>query len=363
MLCGVVAVSEAETGGSRLSMTDRADHANDGLQESIPASRFKRLTERDGIALREEVEQFGSSPSKPVTWRAATDRFEEYLSEKGGTDMVFEDPEGNLAKGSDPHRFAEEYGDKQYAKLKDLERAVQRKYGKMLHTAMLTISASATPQGEFLPPVDHLDELLASWDAVRRALDRVLGDRRYARLAILEPHPGDGDNNGYLHIHIAVFMEGFVSASEFEPVYDAHVRNCDFAGKKAHTADNIDVRHTGLDRGELAVMNHARAEGYPYSSESIGNLACYLAEYLNTHSDPLDQPECVRASNAVLWATGRQRWRPCQQAQKFMAYDGPEQNTDWEFIGIEDASGEFHEVSEGSGGVSRFVTGSGLPPD
>jgi hypothetical protein len=183
---------------------------------------------------------------------------------------------------------------------------------------------------------------------VRRELDRVLEDRRYARLAILEPHPSDGDNNGYLHIHIAVFMQGYVPPEAFERVYDAHVRNCDFAKKQAHTTGDIDVRHTGLDREEMAQMNHSQAEGYSYSSESIGNLACYLAEYLGTYDDPLDQPEHVKAANAVLWATGRQRWRPGSTAQEFMKYDGPDDplKSEWEFVGIKDSEGEIHPVRD-----------------
>jgi hypothetical protein len=233
---------------------------------------------------------------------------------------------------------------------------------------MLTLTASATPDGEHLPPVDHLDELLASWDAVRRELDRVLEDRRYARLAILEPHPSDGDNNGYLHIHVAVFMQGYVPPEAFERVYDAHVRNCDFAKKQAHTTGDIDVRHTGLDRGEMAQMNHSQAEGYSYSSESIGNLACYLAEYLGTYDDPLDQPEHVKAANAVLWATGRQRWRPGSTAQEFMKYDGPDDplKSEWEFVGIKDSEGEIHPVRDDDDDESdgcSYLFETAPPPD
>jgi len=35
---------------------------------------------------------------------------------------------------------------------------------------MLTLTASGAPEGEQLPPVDHLHDLDSSWEAVRREL-------------------------------------------------------------------------------------------------------------------------------------------------------------------------------------------------
>ena len=91
---------------------------------------------------------------------------------------------------------------------------------------MLTFTASSTDDsGNPLPPVDHLDGLLESWDAIRRSLDRVLDENRYERLAILEPH-----KSGYIHIHMAVFVDGKVTSTDFEPVIESHVNNCDLAG-------------------------------------------------------------------------------------------------------------------------------------
>jgi hypothetical protein len=227
---------------------------------------------------------------------------------------------------------------------------------------MLTLTASSTPTGDPLPCVDHLDELLSSWSSVSRTLRRVLDDRRSARLAILEPHPGDGVNNGYLHIHIAVFVDGYISPGTFRPVLDAHLRNCDLATADAHTTDDIQIRHAGADRqpGYL----HSLAEGIEYDSDQLGELAIYLAEYLGTYGDddPLDAPEHVQAANALLWATNRQRWRPCSTAQSLMAYSGPDADTDWEVVGIE-TNGEFIPCDNTAGGVDTFVTGPIDPPD
>jgi hypothetical protein len=226
---------------------------------------------------------------------------------------------------------------------------------------MLTLTGSSRPDGgDPLPPVDHLDELLASWESVSRDLRRTLDDYRSARLAILEPHPGDGPNNGYFHIHIAVFTAGQITAGEFQSVLDKHVKHCDIAEPAQHTTDEIQVRHVGRDRNWK--HNHALAEGLSWTSDSIQNLAGYLAEYLGTSwDDPLDQPEHVQAANSVLWATERQRWRPCSDAQMIMSADQPEPSDDWELVAVE-IDGDRQEVDPDQGGVDRFETGYD-PPD
>lgn len=341
---------------SRLSKTNRADHENGGYTPSARQSRKQPLTERDGVTLREEVRDITALDGDRATpWNRAIRQFRGYLEDKEDVTAFFEEEgTGQTARGSDPHRFHPGYSDKQYAKLKDLERGVSEEFGKRLHTAMLTFTASSTPNGDPLPPVDHLDELLSSWDAIRRALDRALGDRRYARLAILEPHPGDGANNGYLHIHMAVFVDGKVPCETFYPVIRSHVRNCEYATEDAHDLEDdrtISVRHAGADRADLE------------DDEQLDELAIYLAEYLGTYGDddPLDEPEHVQASNTVLWATNRQRWRPCQTAQQFMAYDPPETDGEWRLVGIE-KDGELIPCDGSSGGVDTFTTTTDPPP-
>jgi hypothetical protein len=345
-------------------MTNPADPPNAGYSLSSRQSRKRPLTDRDGITLRKEVLDHGHlniDENRSISWNGAITQFRDYIRDKRNVETVFENcATGETATGSTPHRFDPDYADKQYAKLKDLERGVQARYGKNLHSGMLTLTASSTPNGEPLPCVDHLDELLSSWSSVSRVLRRVLDDRRSARLAILEPHPSDGPNNGYLHIHIAVFIDGKIKPETFQPVLDAHLRNCDLATADAHTTDDIQIRHAGADRqpGYL----HSLAEGIEYDSDQLGELAIYLAEYLGTYGDdPLDAPEHLQAANAVLWATNRQRWRPCSTAQSLMAYSGPDADTDWEVVGIE-TNGEIIPCDNTGGGVDTFVTGSQYPP-
>lgn len=344
---------------SRPSKTNPADHGKDHEPASLRGALSEPLTDRDGVTLRSEALRETTDGTEARDWRDVTGRWRRYIEDSRETAAVFENASGDRTRGGDPNRFMEGYANKQYAKLKDLERGVRAEYGKRLHSVMLTLTASPTDDdGDHIPPADHLEGpegLLSSWQAASRALRRSMKNRRYERLAILEPH-----QSGYLHVHIAVFVEGVVRPEQFRPVIEAHLRNCDRAGREAHRVDPDDpeqrsavsVRHVGDDRSE----------------DEIANLGTYLAEYLGTYDgDPLDQPDHVQAANAVLWATGRRRWRPSQGAQRYMATnrggDGGE-FTEWEFIGIEDGEGELHECPPGDG-VDRGTTwsvGSGRPP-
>ena len=340
---------EKETGPvSRLSKTKPADREKWTDRVSAPESRKRPLTEGEGISFRSDVRDWDDlEGDRPVSWSHATNRWRQYVRDKEDVLSVFESSEGDTVTASKPHRFDPEYSDKQYAKLKDLERGISEEYGKRLHTAMLTFTAS----GEGVAPADHLEELDSSWGPVTRELRRVMEGRRYERLAILEPHPGDGVNNGYLHIHMAVFVDGPIRAEAFQSVYDAHIRNCDLAERDAHTVDDIDVRHAGADRRDLD------------DDSTLDELAIYLAEYLGTYGDddPLEAPEHVQASNALLWATEKRRWRPSDGAQQYMKTEPKEPDSDWELVGIE-RDGEMIPCDPENGGVDRF-TASWDPPD
>jgi hypothetical protein len=350
---------------SRPSKSDRADTENSRERPHRGDVLSVPLTERDGVPLREEVRDLDRlDGDRPVSWRQATREWRRYIEDSRDTDAVFQNAEtGDYAAGSDPHRFAPEYAEKQYAKLKDLERGLRRDYGKRLHTAMLSLTASWCPDGEPLPPVDHLNDLDEPWDAVRRELSRRLESKnRWEYLAILEPH-----ESGYLHIHVAVFVDGVVTESDLAPVVRTHVRNCPHAGEDAHdvTDDStISINRVGLDRRG----QHAAAEGIEFE-DGIGNLATYLAEYLGSYGeDPLEAPEHQQMANAVLWATGKQRWRPSQEsshgkgAQSYMAsFQKESDESPWKLVGIRSGT-EWHPCEDATGGVERFVTSSLDPP-
>jgi len=342
---------------SRLSKTNRADSTNHRERPSRGEILSTPLTEQDGIALREEVRDYGNlKGDRPLPWRESVNRWRDYIEDNEDTEAIFQnEATGEYASGGDPHRFDPAYADKQYAKLKDLQRGLQQEYGKRLHTAMLTFTASWCPDGEPVPPVDHLLELDSSYDAIRRELSRQLESKRFEYLAILEPH-----KSGYLHIHIAVFVDGVVTRETFAPVIEAHVRNCDLAGRDAHDTgsdDIISVRHAGADR-HVDDLDDRDGDG------SLDELAIYLAEYLGTYGDdPLLSEDHIQMSNTVLWATGKQRWRPSQGAQSYMATEQPDDDdvSLWEIVGIRSGS-EYYPCEDPDGGVERFVTSSIDPP-
>lgn len=333
---------------SRPSKTNPADRQNGRSGPSLGEALSRPLTDRDGITLRSEAVRQTMDGAEAFDWREVTRRWREYIRDSRDTSQIFmNDETGERVKAGYANRFMEAYSDRQYAKLKDLERGIRAEYGKRLHTTMLTLSASSTTEcGDPRPPVDHLEDLLESWGSVTRELRRVMEGRRYERLAILEPH-----QSGYLHIHVAVFVDGPVSAETFRPVIDAHLRRCEGASEDAHAVKDdstVSVRHVGAERSE----------------DTIGNLGTYLAEYLGTYDgDPLSAEDHVQAANALLWATGKRRWRPSNGAQEYMRTNQSEGETPWEFVGIEDGEGELHEAVA-SGGPDRTETFTlGPPPD
>jgi hypothetical protein len=300
------------------------------------------------VTLRADVLDTHLNGVDAVATGEAVHRWRTYVQESRETRVVFENPDGDQVTGSNPNRFHPDYTDKQYAKSKDLERGLRAEYGKRLHTAMLTFTASSTDDdGSPLGPVDHLDELLSSWEAVTRELRRTMDGlgHRYERLAILEPH-----QSGYLHIHMAVFVDGIVTAEMFEAVLDAHVRICEAASADAHDIrdeSTVSVYHVGADRSE----------------DTIGNLGTYLMEYLAPYDehdekiDPVEADEHVQIANTILWADERQRWRPSNGAQRYMKQGTNDEDSEWELVGIEDRDGELHRLAaEASGSVQRGRT-------
>jgi hypothetical protein len=229
----------------------------------------------------------------------------------------------------------------QYAKTQSLEGTLREKWGRLLNTAMVTLTASSTDeQGRPRSPVDHLHDLLESWEAVRRALSRVLDGREWEYLAILEPH-----ESGYVHIHLGVFVKGPVVAEQFQPVLDAHVRNCPTATSDAHSVFDED--------GEEDAVSVHRTASRP-GDEGVENLGAYLAAYMAGEygAEATEMPEYVRGFYATMWATGRQWFRPSNGAQELMKPpEGDEEDDemladDWSLVGVAPDGDPENEVIE-----------------
>jgi len=279
-----------------------------------------------------------SSSGLPVSWSKLTRRWGCWYREQRGTEAVIENVEnGDLVGLRCPNRFTPDYREKYYAKCKSLERGLQNQYGERLHTAMLTLTCSSTDdEDNWRGPIDHLDDLLASWEAVRRALSRVLEGRRWEYLAVVEPH-----ESGYPHIHLGVLVDGVITASQFAPVIEAHLRNSEGAGAEAHDLDDEDT-----------VSVH-RASGRGDDLQSLGS---YLAAYIGGEyeSEATEQPAHVQRFYSLMWATGRQWFRPSQGAQEFMqpedASDDEESAGEWRFVGISPSGDPENDLIECEGG-------------
>lgn len=314
---------------SRPPLSNRADRQIDAAE----ASNVRMAETPDGgfgEKLREEVTFDSLRGVEAVPWGEATERFGEWYDGQRDTKIVIENQLGERSAFRTPNRFTPEYREMLYAKAQSLERGLRERWGSLLHTAMVTLTASSTDaDGNPRPPAEHLNDLLRSWEAVRRALSRVLDGRDWEYLAILEPHA-----SGYAHVHLGVFVKGPVVAEQFQPVLDAHLRNCETATEDAHRILDED--------GEEDTVK-VRRSSHPSRSDGVENLGAYLAAYMAGEygEEATEMPEHVRRFYATLWATGRQWFRPSNGAQELMQPDGSDEDgevieeyEDWSVVGL-----------------------------
>jgi hypothetical protein len=297
-----------------------------------------------GAKLREEVTWDSIAGVEAVTWREATERWASWYADQRDTEIVVENEMGETTAFRTPNRFTPDYREMLYAKTQALERGLRERWGRLLHTVMLTLSATTTDDdGNPRPPLEHLEDLLSSWEAVRRALSRVLDDREWEYVAIIEPH-----KSGYAHIHLGVFVKGPVVREQFQPVMDAHLRNSGGAGPEAHEITDDD------DESAVSV----RRSSHPSRQDGVENLGAYLASYMAGEygAEATEMPEHVQRFYALMWASGRQWFRPSNGAQELM--QPPEDESDpgeWSVVGIApdgDPSEELIEIDpEATGGV------------
>jgi len=293
----------------------------------------------------------------PVTWAEAEQRFLRYDWEARETENVFENTEtGETATSPVSHRFQPEYREMRYAQFNDLVRAAQDRW-PVVHTTMLGLTASSTPDGDRQAPVDHWTDCDASNDAVKQALRRIkkkLGDA--VAIEFVEAHPGGGTNDGYLHKHPVILSGQRVDDADLQKVLNAHVNNSPNAEHDAHDLSR------SVTRGRVS----SREDADKASEDLINNLPAYLAGYLLDYGEDLEElPESQLAGATVMWATGAQSFRPGQQAREWMRREEEEKDepSPWILAGVE-RDGEFIPASDdpSKGGVQTFTTGWD-PPD
>lgn len=188
--------------------------------------------------------------------------------------------------------------------------------------AFITRSASGSPDGEYIPFVEHDRAIADAWgNGVYKALYDAMGRLEIEQWEYHkqgEPHAGGGANTLYGHDHTMLIMDlppGVTVADverELEAVIDKHVEVCDLAGVGGHIYDDcIEVRKIGDDDG------------------AVRDVASYMAKYISFgEEDLLERPIEYIAWAAVQWSTNTQKGVRSTGANHAIAADACRQKCD-----------------------------------
>lgn len=324
-------------------------HRNSGMSDSeyknwveqnfgkVPITQnWDRSIRKEGFYFTEDLQDRQSAIKKVqrtlniLSWSDIVDQFEHYLDDKEDLTHVLENNEGDRVYIDDSHRFEESYQKDQMGKMYAIERQAKEKYGEEnLKTVMLTFSASPYRDGNLLPPIDHLDSLLNSWDTLRRSLYRVLSDYEFEYMRILEPHTPSSryETSGYAHMHMGIVVKDendTLEAQDFKGLLDKHVSNCKTAGSEAHNVNN-----------SVSVID--------YEDDKEGGIGGYLTSYMGEkiEEDPRDADRWFKRFLAMLWVSNRRRVNLSQGANEWVKEDrdidqkdDQDDDTEWEYIGV-----------------------------
>ena len=282
-----------------------------GVSEITPsdlpeATPHRPMSVTEGVSLRDEAvvvrtengyripvehanaEQIESGDVMARPWYAVVNEWREWLDSPiyQAGHIEFENDLGEIGRARIENSYMESYSSRYYARLKDLERGVRRRYGQEnVTTVMLTTTTTnENANGGYRCPGGAMREIADGWDTARKQLPHVLEDYEYVYARVWEPH-----QSGYGHQHIAVFVEdpnGEIAAEQFEPFMRSYVENAPGAGWKAHrpSSDSVSVNH------------------------DVENIGSYISEYLGIFGDePLDRPITEQMFYATCWATKTRR--------------------------------------------------------
>jgi hypothetical protein len=216
-------------------------------------------------------------------WYRVVNEWRDWYDRYRNSHIEFE-KDGETVRTQLENSYQPEYGKRYYARLKDLERGIEREYDG-ISTVMLTFTAShVNAKGHPRCPADHMRDTAGGVNTARKQIPHVLDGLRWEYARVWEPH-----KDGYGHLHVAVFVEDpndQLEAADFRPVMESHVRNCDSAGWDAHDPD-----------GDAVSVN-----------DDVNNLGSYISEYIGIFGDEtLERPISEQAFYAVTWATGTRR--------------------------------------------------------
>ena len=310
---------------------------------------FRPLSVVEGVALRDEallvnvdgerhradvldeIPDDAEVQARPTY--AVVNEWRDWFDGYRNSHIEYETAEGEVARSKLENSYQPEYGRRYYAKLKDLERGVEREWDD-LTTVMLTLSASSeNAKGGRRCPADHMREIADGWDTARKALYRVLDGFRWEYARVWEPH-----KSGYGHLHVAVFVDdrrGELGEEMFRPVMRTYVDRVGPAGSEAHGLDRV-----GL--GDAVSMNR-----------EVQNLGTYISEYVGIFgTEPTERPVSEQMFYATCWATQTRRLDFSNGAQDIIAREHFRRETG---LRPEDRGGDGFEAWRGgdvSGGES-----------
>ncbi|WP_226022199.1 hypothetical protein [Halomicrobium salinisoli] len=264
----------------------------------------------------------------------------------GPADVAFENADGEVSISTQHGRFSERYAKERYGRLKELDRTVMSEYTDP-HTVMLTLGGSVrNAAGGYRAPVDHAKDLTESKGAVRKAVHRACGDKPHEIATVFGYH-----ENGYLHCHIGVYVDGPVSKADFKPVIDAHVNNSPIAKGSHHPYSEAISVHSHRNKG--------RSDG-----EYTSGLATYLGgNILGIDGDvdgqdrdaPLQAAVTVKASGINMISLPR-GWK-----NRLGVADDESDDGEWEYAGIVVDDNVIDVDGDSGGSSTEWVTPRELP--
>jgi len=222
---------------------------------------------------------------------AVVDQWREWYRGYESAHLTFENQDGETVRTQLENSHQPRYSKRYYARLKDLERGVNRQY-ESLTTVMLTFTNShQNAEGFPRAPADHMREIAGGWSTARKQVHQALSDRNWEYARIWEPH-----EDGYGHLHVAIFVEGEANAADFRPVMESYCRHVQGAGREAHSLS------------EAVSVN-----------DDVENLGSYISEYLGAFGDdPLERDISEQVFRATVWATNTRRLDFSNGAQKII---------------------------------------------
>lgn len=296
--------------------------------------------------LRDEAVHELSDGAQARPWYAVVNEWRDWYDGYRKAHIEFECL-GETVRSRLENSYQPRYGKRYYAKLKDLERGIERRFER-LTTVMLTFTAShRNGEGGWRCPADHMREIADGWGIARKQVHQTLSGRNWEYARVWEPHA-----DGYGHLHVAIFVEGEAEPADFRPAMSSYVRGVESAGSDAHTLENA-----------VSV------------NSDVNNLGSYISEYIGLFGDEtLSRPLTEQMFYSVTWATNTRRVDFSNGAQTLIAGEHfrretglrPEDRGGDDFDRWRSGEGERSDGSDGaqSGGweVSAICTVRGRSP-